>query len=91
MKIAYLLLAHDNPSHLLKLTEAVQNSGNHCFVHVDAKSAIAPFETVLAQPNVAPVDDRVAVQWGDFPSSEPLWLSSDSRTAMIGSSTITSC
>lgn len=66
MKIAYLLLAHDNPSHLLRLTQALRSPDNHCFVHVDAKTPLEPFAMVLAQPDVTAVQDRVRVRWGGF-------------------------
>lgn len=65
MKIAYLLLAHDNPRHLGRLVRVLASDSAHFFVHVDKKADIGDFQH-LAAPNVTFVKPRVAVYWGDY-------------------------
>jgi hypothetical protein len=43
MKIAYLILAHNNPGHLSRLTRALTAQNNAVFIHIDKKADIRPF------------------------------------------------
>ena len=65
MKIAYLILAHDNPSHLRRLVGAITSPSSVCFIHIDIKSNIMDF-LPIASENVILIDKRLAVYWGDF-------------------------
>lgn len=64
MKIAYCILAHNNPEYLERLTYALKTEDTHCFVHIDAKSKML-FD-VANKPNVTLVKNRVPVYWGSF-------------------------
>ncbi len=65
MKIAYLIAAHANPSHLLRLIDRLQFGENRCFVHIDAKSDAALFASLETRP-VEIISPRIAVHWADF-------------------------
>ncbi len=65
MKIAYLILAHDNSSHLRRLVGAITSPSSVCFIHIDSKSTIVDF-LPIASENIVLVDKRLAVYWGDF-------------------------
>ena len=66
MKVAYLIIAHDQPEHLHRLVHALDADWAHCFVHVDAKRDIGPFQEGLDSPRVHFLDDRVSVQHSGF-------------------------
>lgn len=69
MKIAYLILAHHQPSHLGRLVSALSPPSHHCFVHVDAKSDISEFcET--ARGSATLLEERITVSWGGFSQSQ---------------------
>lgn len=65
MKIAYLILAHDNPSHLRRLVKAITSPSSVCFIHIDKKSNIVDFLPMVSE-NVILIAERLAVYWGDF-------------------------
>lgn len=65
MKIAYLITAYDNPGHFHRLANALVNDNSAAFVHIDAKSDIAPFLTTRHR-HVQFCAERTAVYWGEF-------------------------
>ncbi|PSF38060.1 hypothetical protein C7H19_06200 [Aphanothece hegewaldii CCALA 016] len=65
MKIAYLILAHDNHRHLQRLVEAISSPLSMCFIHIDQKSDLCLFSSIKGQ-NVVLSNRREAVYWGDF-------------------------
>jgi hypothetical protein len=69
LRIAYLILAHNNPNHLKRLVEAL--SSNHCafFIHIDKKSRIQDFQKICGD-NIYYCRQRIAVFWGDFSQVE---------------------
>ncbi len=64
-KIAYLILAHENPKHLGRLIERLSSPSAACFVHVDKKSPAGAFTHVRGE-NVHFTRKRKAVHWGDY-------------------------
>lgn len=64
MRIAYLILAHNNPAHLGRLIARLSAPGASFHVHIDANADIAPF-AALASPSVTFIDRRVRCGWGD--------------------------
>lgn len=64
-KIAYLILAHDNPNHLVRLIDSLASPGAEIFVHLDKKTRAEEFEHVRGE-HVHWTHKRVAVTWGDF-------------------------
>lgn len=66
LPIAYLILAHEDPSHLRALIDRLDAPDVRFHVHVDAKTDIMPFRRlVAAKPNVR-FCERVAVTWAAF-------------------------
>ena len=70
MKLAYLVLAHNNPKHFTRLVRAISGSDNQVFVHIDRKSDITPF--LLSESGVEYVPNRVSVFWGDYTQVEAI-------------------
>ncbi len=64
MKIAYCILAHNNPEHLIRLTKAIATPNTHSFVHIDAKSDVKILES--ENPQLTLVKNKVPVYWGSF-------------------------
>ncbi len=65
MKIAYLILVHANPRHLIRLVDRLAFGETRCFIHIDAKSDARQFAALQTRPvDILPV--RIAVHWGEF-------------------------
>ena len=71
MKIAYLILAHNNPEVLARMISQLSATDSRFFVHID-KRATWGFFTKSANANVQFCDDRIAVYWGDFSQVEAI-------------------
>lgn len=69
MKVAYLILAHEHPAHLRRLTKALLAPSFSIFVHVDRKSALDDFAAGHGA-NVSFVEEQIPVYWGDFSQVE---------------------
>ncbi len=65
MKIAYLILAHNNPNHFSRLINALSSPASVCFVHIDKKSNIKDFSDVESD-TVIFLEKRVKVFRGHF-------------------------
>jgi len=66
MKLAYLILAHNNPSILHRLVENIRCQNATIFIHIDSKSNIKQFSELDAYEDVIFIPHRVAVYWGDY-------------------------
>jgi hypothetical protein len=64
VRIAYLILAHDQPAHLQRLVARLSAPGAAFFVHIDAKSDLAAFAALA--PAVTFCQRRVNGAWGDI-------------------------
>jgi hypothetical protein len=64
VRIAYLILAHNQPAHLQRLVQRLAAPGVAFFVHVDAKSDINAFAGLA--PAVTFCARRVNCGWGDI-------------------------
>jgi hypothetical protein len=73
MKIAYLILAHNNPGHLARLTQALATPNNAIFIHIDKKADIRPFLGIGGE-NIYFTPNRVAVYWGDYSTIEAILI-----------------
>ncbi|BEV08081.1 beta-1,6-N-acetylglucosaminyltransferase [Methylophilus sp. DW102] len=69
MKLAYLILAHNNPAHLGRLMEGLKTSATDFFIHIDKKSNLDEF-IHLAGTQVFFSNQRVPVYWGTFSQIE---------------------
>ena len=66
MKIAYILLAHNNPSQLKRLVDSLKNTGDF-YIHIDKKSDIRPFKQVFeGMESVHLLEKRVKVSWAGW-------------------------
>jgi hypothetical protein len=65
MKVAYLILAHANPAMLKELVAALNKPKEMVFVHIDKKTAILPFEKLLAG-RCTFIARRENISWGGF-------------------------
>lgn len=72
MNIAYLLITHKDPEFAHRLaTTLTRGTGNHVFVHVDAKVPIGDFDRLESLANVHLLGERLEIYWGDTTPSKP--------------------
>jgi hypothetical protein len=64
VRIAYLILAHDNPAHLQRLIERLSTPSTAFFVHIDAKADLKAFAHL--EPVAKFCERRVNCAWGDI-------------------------
>jgi hypothetical protein len=64
-KICYLILAHSDPTHLLKLVNSLDYEAVF-YIHIDKKFDIKPFQALLQKENVFWIKERKAVFWADI-------------------------
>ncbi|WP_345954728.1 beta-1,6-N-acetylglucosaminyltransferase [Mucilaginibacter sp. PAMB04168] len=64
MRIAHLILAHNNPNQLELLIRRLTYADDVVYVHLDKKTPLAPFGYLRTLKNVFFVDKRVSVKWG---------------------------
>jgi hypothetical protein len=65
MKIAYLMLVHQNPQLLKRAIGKISTDGCAFFIHVDRKTDIKDF-SAIGGANVFFCDQRLPVYWGEF-------------------------
>ena len=66
MKIAYLILAHDQPQLFGRLAAALQHDGATLYAHIDGKQDERPFRAAAGALPVRFLPDPIAVNWGGF-------------------------
>ena len=64
-KIAYLILAHNDPKHLNKLVKELDYNSD-IYIHIDKKSDIDSFKLNVNEGNVFFIKDRVSIDWADI-------------------------
>lgn len=64
-KIAFLILAHTDPSQLFRLSESLSVVGD-VYIHLDVKTNGRAFFSKKLPQNVQFIDDRVDVSWAAF-------------------------
>ncbi|WP_342646928.1 beta-1,6-N-acetylglucosaminyltransferase [Mucilaginibacter sp. CSA2-8R] len=64
MKIAHLILAHNNPSQLESLVKRLIYKDDAVYIHLDKKTDFSQFARLASLPNVIFVKKRVKVTWG---------------------------
>jgi hypothetical protein len=71
MRIAYLVMTHENPLLLQRTIRTLTFGDAECafFIHLDLKSALEPFLSVKGQ-NVHFSEQRIPVYWGEFSQVE---------------------
>jgi len=73
MKIAYLVLVHDNPGVLKRLIAALSNSDCAFFIHIDRKTDVSQFSGIDGD-NIFLSDERVSVYHSGFSMVEATLL-----------------
>ena len=73
MKIAYLVLTHNNPQLLKRAIGTLSSEDCAFFIHVDQKSRIEEFAGICGE-NVFFIEKRVAVYWGEFAEARAILL-----------------
>src|SRR5471030_465481 len=66
MKLAHLVLAHNEPRQLERLVNRLRHPGADIYIHLDKKTAIGPFEYLKNMENVFFIQNRVKVYWGSY-------------------------
>ncbi|WP_311951540.1 beta-1,6-N-acetylglucosaminyltransferase [Mucilaginibacter terrae] len=66
MRIAHLILAHNNPQQLEVLVRRLIYADDMVFIHLDKKTDAAPFEHIGNLPNVFFIKERAKVGWGAY-------------------------
>ena len=65
MKIAFLISAHTDPHQLFRLTERLPED-SEIFVHVDLKSDLQAFCSLITSPRVHFIEERYNVMWSSM-------------------------
>jgi hypothetical protein len=65
MKIAYLILAHNNPRLLKRAIDRLSSEDSGFFLHIDRKADIGPFSAIGGK-NVHFCEPRLSIHWGEF-------------------------
>ncbi|WP_166260738.1 beta-1,6-N-acetylglucosaminyltransferase [Marinobacter salicampi] len=72
MKLAFAICAHREPELLNALiNQILENDNCRIFIHIDQKSSI-PVNGITNDPRVTVINERVAVEWGDFSHVESI-------------------
>src|SRR5258708_4475128 len=67
LRLAYLIMAHDQPEQLARLVNALDCEGARFYIHIDKKSDAKPFHRLLGKrENVHVLPNRVRVNWMGF-------------------------
>jgi hypothetical protein len=65
MKIAYLIIAHNNPKHLQRMINALSSDSSAFFIHIGRDSNMDDFLGINGK-NVYFCENRIVSYWGDF-------------------------
>lgn len=73
MKIAYLIMTHENPQLLQRTIRTLSCGDDKCgfFIHLDRKTPVQRFLSVSGQ-NVQFFEKRIPVHWGEFSQVEAI-------------------
>jgi hypothetical protein len=71
MRIAYLIMTHENPQLLQKSIRTLSFGDTECafFIHLDRKTRFEPFASLSGQ-NIQFIEPRIPVYWGEFSQVE---------------------
>ncbi|TXD49118.1 beta-1,6-N-acetylglucosaminyltransferase [Polaribacter sp. IC073] len=62
----YIITVHNNPNHLKRLINRLNDNKSKFYIHVDLKSDIKSFKDIIDLSNVEFIKERVNCIWGDF-------------------------
>ena len=66
MRLAHLILVHNNPAQLERLLKKMIYSCSDVYIHIDKKSDLAQFEYLKSYPNTYFIQNRKSVRWGNY-------------------------
>ena len=66
MKLAHLILAHNQPKQLERLLHCLQHDNADIYIHLDKKTDIAAFQHLADIKNVYFIKNRIKVYWGTY-------------------------
>ncbi len=66
MRLAHLILAHDNQLQLERLIKRLIYTDTDIYIHLDKKKDLTPFLHLKALENVYFISNRTAIIWGDY-------------------------
>ncbi|PAD96025.1 beta-1,6-N-acetylglucosaminyltransferase, partial [Terribacillus saccharophilus] len=66
MKLAYIILAHNNELHLKRLIRKLDSENSSFFLHIDKKSSITLSGLGNLEGNLYIMEERYDVKWGGF-------------------------
>lgn len=66
MKKAYIILAHKNLDHLVRLVERLDDKNSSFFIHVDLKTPLPTSYSELAKRESVTLVKRISTTWGGF-------------------------
>lgn len=72
MKIAYLIMAYDQPQLFGRLVDALQHEGATLYAHIDRKHDAGPFRAVAGALPVRFIEQPVEVNWGGYSQVEAM-------------------
>ena len=62
----FLILAHHSPHQLNRLVQRLYDDHSFFYIHIDLKSDIESFKSLITLPKVYFIEDRVNAIWGNF-------------------------
>lgn len=66
MRIAFLIMAHKDPSQIERLTKRLNHPDFDCYIHLDAKINMADFAGLAKENKVMFTKTRIFVSWAAF-------------------------
>jgi hypothetical protein len=66
MRLAHLILVHNNPKQLERLINRLSSNSSDIYIHVDNKANFSEFKYLLDIPNVFFIKKRISVKWGNY-------------------------
>jgi hypothetical protein len=75
MRLAHLILVHNNPEQLERLLKRLIYSSSDVYIHLDKKSDLSQFEYLKSLPNVYFINNRISVGWGNYSMVEATLIS----------------
>ena len=70
MKLAHLILAHNNPLQLERLVKRISHKDADVYIHLDSKTDIAQFAHLGDLPNTFFTKKRIKVMLGEYSTLE---------------------
>lgn len=84
MKKAYIILAHKNLDHLIRLLHRLDDGHSHFFIHIDLKTSLSDKHAVLGVMKNVSLVKRISTRWGGFSLAEATLIGMEAvRESMI--------